>query len=100
MGPEETSTVYVYLAAKKVDSGSRIFTITVSGADRVLKQLPMTASVVEDGSFNFGLGNVRRALEIGFIVLVVVLVVLAIIVGFSLIRKGSEPDEISGQTYY
>lgn len=102
LGPKETSTVYVYLAAKDVEAGSRIFTVTVSAADKMLKQLPMTASVVEDedSSVIGGLVNVRRALEIGFIVLVIVLVVLAIIVGFSLIRRGKEPDEISGQTYY
>ena len=79
-----------------------MFSVTVSTADKVLRQVPLTASVVGDASSGpvLSLDRVKRALEIGFFVLVVILVVLAIIVGITLLRRKEEPDEISGQTYY
>lgn len=99
----ESQTVYVYMTARdSADTGSKMFSVTISAADKVLKQLPLTASVVSSDvpSTTFEWGRVKKALEIGFVVLVVVLVVLAIIVGFTLIRRGGDSDEISGQTYY
>ncbi len=97
----ETQTVYVYLTAKQgADEGQKMFSVSVKSADEVLKEVPLRAQVVESDSAVLSWDRVKRALEIGFFVLVVVLVVLAIIVGFSLLRRKEEPDEISGQTYY
>jgi uncharacterized membrane protein len=97
----ETETLYVYVAAKEdASSGDKMFTLTISSADEVLKEIPLKASVEGRDSPVVSWERVKKALEIGFVVLVVVLVVLAIVVGLTLMRRKEEPDELSGQTYY
>ena len=59
-----------------------------------------TVSGQDSTEWNWSWDRVKNALELGFVVLVVVLIVLAIIVGFTLLRKKDEPDDLSGQTYY
>jgi len=53
----------------------------------------LTANVVEGNGSNF---NLRGGLEIALIVLVVLLVIIGLIVGFSRLRKDDEEE----QTYY
>ena len=49
---------------------------------------------------SLGIGDVRTALEIGLVVLIVLLIVLGLIVGFNKLKGSEEPEEVSGQTYY
>jgi uncharacterized membrane protein len=102
LAPGESSTVFIYLSATdKATVGEHMFSVTISSADNVLKELPLKASVVSSEiAPSFGWENIKTALEIGFVILVVILVVLGLIIGFSKLREKEEPEEVSGQTYY
>jgi uncharacterized membrane protein len=101
LAPGETSTVFIYLSATDAaTAGEHMFSVSISSADTVLKQLPLKASVVGAQAPAFGWDKIKTALEIGFVILVVILVVLGLIIGFSKLREKDQPEEVSGQTYY
>ena len=47
-----------------------------------------------------GWDNVKKGLEIAFVVLVALLVLLGLIIGFGKLRSNDEDDEDAAQTYY
>ncbi len=101
LAPGETSTVFIYLSATEdAAAGDHMFSVIVSSADTVLKEIPLKASVASETAPTFGWDKIKTALEIGFVILVVILVVLGLIIGFSKLRDKEEPEEVSGQTYY
>jgi len=99
----ETQTVYLYVTSNEdAPTGEKVFIVNVETAGDT-KQIALTANVVEgdreEPSFEFG--SLRRIFEVGLIVLVVLLVVLGLIIGFSKLKGDEEePGEVSGQTYY
>ena len=96
--PGETQTAYIYVLTKKTaTAGENIFSVTVKSNDEVLKQIPLKANVTVTEA---GL-SLKRALEIGLVVLVVLLVILGLIIGFNKLRgkEEEEPGEET-QTYY
>ncbi|MCM2325252.1 MAG: hypothetical protein NDI94_02225 [Candidatus Woesearchaeota archaeon] len=100
----ETKTVYLYVTPKEdAQPGEKIFMVGVETSGDS-KQIPLTANVVEgektSGSFSFGKMDMKSALEIGLVVLVVLLIILGLIVGFNKLKGSEEKDEVSGQTYY
>ena len=100
----ETKTVYLYVTANNdAQAGEKVFMVTVGTAGDQ-KQIALTANVVggESASTLGGFGDVRKALEIGVIVLIVLLIVLGLIVGFNKLKGNNkeEEGEVSGQTYY
>lgn len=96
LGAGETKTVYIYVTAdKSAKAGQYSFSITVSGLGTTSQEISLTANVIESA----GLGSVKRALEVGLVVLVAILVILGLIIGF---RKLKSEEEIEGEdkTYY
>ncbi len=106
LGAGESKSVYVYVSAKETaEAAEHMFQVEVKDSNgNVVKQIPLSASVEGgDGSASVEKSGLRKALEIGLIVLVVLLVLIALIVLFT--RKKDDEDEeaedeISGQTYY
>ena len=99
LGAGETKTVYVYVTADKdTVSGQYSFSATVSGLGTTAQEIAFTANVV--GSVGLGLGSVKKALEVGLVVLVVVLVVLGLIIGFRKLNSDEDDMEEEGKTYY
>lgn len=97
---KETQTVFVYVSASNdASSGEHMFSVSVSSAGEELEQIPLKANVVKS-EVSFDWDSLRKGLEIGFVILVIILVVLGLIIGFSKLREKEEPEEISGQTYY
>lgn len=100
VGAGETKSAFVFVSAKEgVAAGQYGFSVTVSSNDEVLQQIPLTANVV-GGVAETGT-SLRRALEIGLVVLVVILVILGLIIGFNKLK--SDEEEARGdeaQTYY
>ena len=93
----ETQTMYVYVSANSgTQAGQRQFGISVSSGDKVLKQVPLTANVLAGSSVS---GGLKKALEIGLVILVVLLVILGLIIGFNKL-KGSDQEGEESQTYY
>ncbi|PIN86250.1 hypothetical protein COV19_05570 [Candidatus Woesearchaeota archaeon CG10_big_fil_rev_8_21_14_0_10_44_13] len=101
----ETETVYVYLTARETAQvGAYTFSVDVSSNNQVLKQIPLNANVVEGKTQASGWDSVKKGLEIGLIILIVLLVILGLIIAFNKM-KGSDEDEeeegeVTGQTYY
>ena len=97
--PGDSKAITVYVAAKEnAPAGMQTFTLTVSTADKVLKQIPLSVNVQQaDGS----VASLKRGLEVGLVVLVILLVIIGLIIGFSKMRNDDE-EEGSDQekTYY
>lgn len=110
LGKDGSQAVYIYVTPlDNAAAGSRVFTVTVSDGEKVLKQVPLTANVVAGEkapqASSADWGSVKRALEIGLIVLVVLLVIIGLIIGFNKLKGDDEDfdeeeDKEEGQTYY
>ena len=97
IGAGETKTAYVYVTAdKEAKAGQYGFSAAVSGLGTTTQEIALTANVVEAAS----LGNLKKALEVGLVILVVILVILGLIIGFNKLRGSEEDAEEEGQTYY
>ena len=105
VGAGESKSVYVYVSAKETaEPAEHMFTVDIKDASgNVVKQIPMSANVVDAEGAKESSSGLKKALEIGLIVLVVILIVVALIVVFTRKKDDEEEeaeDEISGQTYY
>ena len=80
--------------------GDHSFTLQVKEGDNVLRDIQLTASVDNGKSWT----SVRSVLEIGFAVLISLLVILGLIVAYKKLsnREGSEPEPMmeDTQSYY
>jgi uncharacterized membrane protein len=102
LSPGETKSVYVYVSANEdAPAGERMFSVAVMSGLTVLKEIPLKANVVtaEKEESSLGWDKVKKALEVGLIVLVVLLVILGLIIGFNKL-KGRDDEEDDSQTYY
>lgn len=102
----ETETAYVYVSAKEdATPGQNLFAVTVKSGSEVVEQFALTANVVagetvsdeeaDDDSWD----SVKRTLEIGLIVLVIILVILGFVIGLKRMRKDDDEGD-EAQTYY
>ena len=99
----ESQTVLVYVtAAEGAQAGEEMFSVTVSSESEVLKELTMKANVVAPAASAWD--KVKRALEVGLIVLVVLVVLLFLILSFNKLRGGRDDEDFdedeTAQTYY
>ncbi len=97
----ETKTIYMYVTPNEdAQPGEKVFMVSVETSGDS-KQIALTANVVEseEGS-ELALGDLRKALEIGVVVLIVLLIILGLIVGFNKLKGSEDPEDVSGQTYY
>jgi uncharacterized membrane protein len=99
----ETGELLVKVTSNEGVSGAQSFAVKVKADGETIKEINLGANVTASSD----LGNVKRGLEIGFAVLAILLVILALIIAFNKLR-GSEDDEeelggeetSAGQTYY
>lgn len=100
VGAGESKAAYVSVKAKPTATGLQVFSVTIKSGENVLKQVPLRANIAGAPAV-VGLGRIKKALEIGLVVLVVLLVILGLIIGFNKL-KGSEEEEEAGEekTYY
>lgn len=100
LGAGESQAVYVYVGAREdASEGAHMFTLAVKSGEDVVEEFQLTANVKES---NAGWDAVKKGLEIGLIVLVVLLIILGLVIAFNKM-KGNEDEgdeEASGQTYY
>lgn len=96
----ETQTAYISVAAKKTaTAGENIFSITIKSGDKVLKQIPLKANVLAAKTT----AGLKKALEVGLVVLVILLVIIGLIIGFNKLRSDEDKEESGDsdtQTYY
>ena len=103
LGEGETAEMFVYVTAKEgADLGEHDFVVNVKANGENVKSFSLTADVVRDVT---GWSQVRRGLEVGFAVLLIILVILGIVLAARKLggEKEStfeEPTIEEGQTYY
>lgn len=105
VAPGDTTTVTVSVTPSAgTSAGERAFVVKVQSDSKTV-DVPLTANVVGGASVTSTWGKVKKALEVGLVVLVVLLVIIGLIIGFNKL-KGDE-DEFEdeeegkkGQTYY
>jgi hypothetical protein len=88
----KTETIYVFVeASKDAPVGAQVVTAAISTNGQSLENIQLTANVA-----NGGKSTARSILEWGLIVLVVLLVILGLVIGFSRL-KGDEGEEAQPQ---
>ena len=73
-------------AAANADAaaGEQVFGVEIKSGDKTVEEVTLSANVVEGSAGGL---NLKRALEVGLIVLVVILVILAIVIGFKKLKN-------------
>ncbi|MBU2634288.1 MAG: hypothetical protein KJ674_03515 [Nanoarchaeota archaeon] len=99
-----TGQLYVYVSANEDASlGSHVFTAKVKENGVTVKDINLEANVGE-GVKASGWSNIITGLEIGFIVLLIILVILGLIIAITKMGRreesAEEPISADGQTYY
>jgi len=107
IGPGEAKALYVYLTAKPdTQAGERMFSLKVTSGTETVKEFTLKANVIagkEEASPTVtNWASIKRVLEIGLVVLVVLLVILGLIIGFSRLKGDDDMDDDDGksETYY
>lgn len=99
----ETKQAYVYVAANENAAvGQHVFSVNVQSGNDVVQQIPMTADVVE-GASSANYDGVKKALLVGIVLLVVLVVVLGVVIAYRRnLMNGKAKDETAeiAQTYY
>ena len=91
----ESKAVYAYVTAlDNAAPGEHMFSLVVKSGSDTLKEVALKANVVEnaDADAPSKWAGVKKVLEVGLIVLIVLLVILGLIVGFNKL-KGDDDDE-------
>ena len=99
VGAGESKAAYVSVKADAAAAGLQVFSVTIKSGESVLKQVPLRANIA-GGAAKSSLGKIKKALEIGLVVLVVLLVILGLIIGFNKLKGSDEEEEGEEKTYY
>ncbi len=92
----QTKSVFAFVTANnKADVGQKSFVMTISTGDNS-QPIQLYANLVK------GESSARKWAEVVLIALVILLIVLGLVIGFSRMRRNEEieDDELTGQTYY
>ncbi len=92
---ESKAVVVTVAPAKNAPTGVQTFLVTVMADGKVLKQVPMKVNVVAASNDGYSL---KKALEVGLIVLLILIVIIGLILGFS--RKKDDDEKDSDKSYY
>ena len=98
--PDSTGEFIVYLKAKDdASEGRHSFVAKLKEGNTILQEVSLTADVSEGTVSGLFGGDVKQALVIGVLVLVVILIIVGLVIAFT--RKGDdEPGAGEGQSYY
>lgn len=96
--PGRNQVVYVEVTpSASAVAGQHTFSVAVKSGSNVLQTVTLNANVVQAQAAASGNLSLRNGLEIALIVLVVLLVIVGLIIGFTRLRKDEDEEE---QTYY
>ncbi|MBS3159311.1 hypothetical protein J4436_00845 [Candidatus Woesearchaeota archaeon] len=101
VSPGETAESFIYITAdEEASEGTKSFTVKVKDGENIVAQSTLESNV--GGVATSDDFVVKKALEIGFIVLIALLVLLVIIVIIKKIvqSKNNDEEEVEGQSYY
>ncbi len=92
--PGKTKVVYVDVAVDAdATFGEHLASLTVKSGSDVLETVVLKANVVQSASAADNGPSLRNGLEIALIVLVVLLVLMGLVIGFSRLRKDDDGEE-------
>ena len=92
-----SADMFLYVSPKEDALGQKTFTVNVKEGNNIVKQITFQANIAESkGEWD----NVLTGLEIGFIVLLIILVILGIILAATRMNKKGEGNEALGESYY
>ncbi len=104
----EAGEVFVFVKANEgASTGQQNFRVNILSEGVKVKEVNLNANIVDSTAAEKGTGfqNTQRALEIGFVVLVIILVILGLVIAFR--RTGNksrntsnDTETVEGQTYY
>jgi len=96
----DSATAYMYISAdESAAAGEKFFQLTVSDGVED-KSIPLTA-IVQDADSSSSWAGLKKVLEVGLIVLVIILILVGLIVGFNKLRGNDEDeDDEDAKTYY
>ncbi|MBI2651718.1 hypothetical protein HYX01_04560 [Candidatus Woesearchaeota archaeon] len=100
IGSGENKAATVFVSAKaNAPLGEQTFSATISSNDKILKQLPLSVNVQQEQQS--GISKLKKGLEVGIYILVILIVVIALVIGFNKLRReeGEEGKE-EEKTYY
>jgi len=100
--PGSTAELNAFVVAREnAVTGNHIFSVNVKANNEVMDTLNLEADVTAKG---LKLTSTRRVLEVGFIVLVIVLIILGLVILFTKVREEESYEEPKageeGQAYY
>ncbi len=94
----ETKSLSIEVTPKdSAPTGEQAFAVTIKSGETVQKQILLKANVLGGATGTDG-SSLKRSLEIGLVVLIVLLVILALFIGFSKLRGDEEKPKEEG--YY
>ena len=100
VNPGETKVVYAYVKAKKdASAGDKLLSVSVSSGGETLKEVTLRANVVEQQKAGPS-ASLRQGFEVGLVVLVVLLLIVGLIVGFSRLKGEESGKDKDDETYY
>lgn len=101
LGAGKSHTTYVFVTPDAaVADGAHVVTTSISSSGDVLEQVAFTVNV-ETPEDNSGTSfTLKRALEIGLLVLLVLLIIVGVIVGFSMLRDEEPQQPQHAEPYY
>ncbi len=98
VAPDNSGEMFVYVSANEnAQASTNPITLTVKSGNNIIKQIPVTVRV-DGSSGGTTFTSLRSGLEIGFIVLLIVLVILGLILAAR--KLGGKDEEEGGKTYY
>ncbi len=100
----QTQTAYVYAMPKAGQFGDKLLGLTIKAGNDVLSsnalKVSILGSTVSEPVTNTGGETLKKVLEIGLIVLVVLIVLLGLIIGFNKLREEDEDVEADDKKGY
>jgi len=101
--PGNTNQITLFVVANDdADTGKHLFTARINEDSKTVKELSLEGNVVSLVSPKTGnYENIKTGLEVGFIVLLIILVILGIVIAINKSRsRDTEEGSGESQTYY
>ncbi|MCF7799142.1 hypothetical protein K9M74_04525 [Candidatus Woesearchaeota archaeon] len=93
----QTKTVFLHVTANDGVVGNQIFQLSIE-SDNEVKQVSLTAAVADNGARSWD--GLKKTLEIGLIILVIILILIGLVVGFNKLRGSDDDEDEDAKTYY
>lgn len=96
----DAKTAYVYITVNPNEAaGEKVFAVNVQ-ADSESRQIPLTVKVTGEAAGASSLDNVKKAIEVGLVILLIVIIIVGLIIGFSKLKDQQSGKKSEPEPYY